>query len=163
MIKTKEFTTFHAQVRKEGEAFERKIRVKEVEQYYNSNLKKKEKNRRLQNIIKVVKRYNITNLPPFVTMDQLRLEEKRLGKFEHNIYAIFHCKDDCESIMNYDNLLEMRRFSDGLIKDPLWAMFCARYQTEIDKIDSSGCTPKAYINLTSQLNENLIEDWKNKS
>lgn len=104
----------------------------------------------------------MTNLPPGVSIKDIRMQQKLLGRSEYNIYAIFKCKGDCTTVLNHKNLLEMRRFSQGLTANPLWAMFCPRYVYE-PYVDGNGCSEKAYVNLTSQLSENLIESWKNKT
>ena len=198
LIKTQEFTNFHAQLRPTSdEEYKVKIRVKEVEQLLNlskagrrlttegseetkqhhSNLTdgfQLQNETCLDEILlrqlqqeneELAKRkiiYNVTNMPPGVDIRDVKMQQKLLGRSDHNIIAIFKCKGECETVLNYKNLLEMRRFTSGLTAHPLWAMFCPRDLSE-PYADGNGCTENAYVNLTSQLSENLIADWKDKS
>lgn len=72
------------------------------------------------------------------------------GSYENWIFAVFKCKDDCDTIFELDRIKDMMRFTETTITaDPTWPKVCVRDLKPIQ--DKFGCSKTSYNNLTYPL------------
>ena len=51
--------------------------------------------------------YNFTNFPPGVDLKDIQFLKRDQGQFENYIFAIYKCKNDCDTIFTEKNLEEI--------------------------------------------------------